>query len=596
MSNTARFRVDPRLARLLGEGYRSSEQALRELVDNAWDADAEHVWIDLPAEDLPNMTRPDGEIRVRDDGSGMTEQEVRNAYLLVARGRISKGEFTAGKNRRVKGRKGIGKFAGLVMADRMAVETVAREKLTAIDIERAALLDSSGDLEEVALPIRVEDATGAPSGTTVILRDLSQSLRFPDPQRVRQILALEYRHVRDFTIFVNDQKLVHEDIPGETKATSASLPQAGMTNLRFTIMDKPKAREAGIAIRVGGKVVGKPTFFGLDEDETIPRKALQRLVGEVDADKVLEEGAVTADWGGFIENNLAFQEIREWVIAQIRPEIERVFAREVNLAKARRQKEINRRLEQLPEYRREFAKRELDRIFCRFWTDSDGKIDTMVSLVLDAFDKDEYYLVCEHIEQASQGDVVRLAEALGEFGLTDMAIMAQQARRRLQFLDHLDRLASDEKTLEATIHKALETNLWIFGAEYSLISSNQTLRRVLGVYLDGKFAGNRADWRPDLFLGQDVHDRKLLIEFKRPKIPVGREAERQAREYRDDLTPQFGHMQILIIGGQVDEKMSSQYEVPDVTFMSYNNVISRARRQLQWLLTELIQPASVSMG
>jgi len=30
----AQFRVDPRLARLLGESYRSTEQAIKELIDN----------------------------------------------------------------------------------------------------------------------------------------------------------------------------------------------------------------------------------------------------------------------------------------------------------------------------------------------------------------------------------------------------------------------------------------------------------------------------------------------------------------------------------------------------------------------------------
>ena len=43
------YRVDTQLARLLSEGYRSSEAALKELVDNAWDADAETVRISLPA-------------------------------------------------------------------------------------------------------------------------------------------------------------------------------------------------------------------------------------------------------------------------------------------------------------------------------------------------------------------------------------------------------------------------------------------------------------------------------------------------------------------------------------------------------------------
>ena len=45
----AHFSVDPRLASILGEKYSSSERALRELIDNAWDAEAKTVRITLPA-------------------------------------------------------------------------------------------------------------------------------------------------------------------------------------------------------------------------------------------------------------------------------------------------------------------------------------------------------------------------------------------------------------------------------------------------------------------------------------------------------------------------------------------------------------------
>jgi HSP90 family molecular chaperone len=119
----ANFQVDPRLATLLGESYRSTEQALKELVDNAWDADAANVWITLPGA----MTLDP--IIVRDDGTGMTEREVRQEYLKVARDRrANKGERTPGKRRLVKGRKGIGKFAGLILAEVMTVETSARPR------------------------------------------------------------------------------------------------------------------------------------------------------------------------------------------------------------------------------------------------------------------------------------------------------------------------------------------------------------------------------------------------------------------------------------------------------------------------------------
>jgi len=128
ISKPAQFRVDPRLAKLLGESYRSTEQAIKELIDNAWDADSEHVWITLPE---PLTINP---IVIQDDGSGMTEREVRYEYLNIANDRRTRrGELTLDKKRAVKGRKGIGKFAGLVAADVMEVCTQCRGDSTSLD-------------------------------------------------------------------------------------------------------------------------------------------------------------------------------------------------------------------------------------------------------------------------------------------------------------------------------------------------------------------------------------------------------------------------------------------------------------------------------
>jgi hypothetical protein len=43
MQKSAHFRVDPKLAHVLGEHYTSSEKALKELVDNAWDVKVSKV-------------------------------------------------------------------------------------------------------------------------------------------------------------------------------------------------------------------------------------------------------------------------------------------------------------------------------------------------------------------------------------------------------------------------------------------------------------------------------------------------------------------------------------------------------------------------
>ncbi|KUZ35298.1 hypothetical protein WS52_04880 [Burkholderia territorii] len=100
--------------------------------------------------------------------------------------------------------------------------------------------------------------------------------------------------------------------------------------------------------------------------------------------------------------------------------------------------------------------------------------------------------------------------------VADMAFLVQQAAARQVFLDQLDALARDAGTTEAIMHKALERNLWVFGPEYSLFSSNSTLRRQVEELLGKTYTGDRADKRPDLLLNENLGGDYLLIEFKRP--------------------------------------------------------------------------------
>lgn len=581
MTKPAQFRVDPRLARLLGEGYRSTEQALKELIDNAWDAEAEHVDIVLPE------VITEAPIIVKDDGSGMTEDEVREDYLNIARDRRTrKGEKTQRLGRAVKGRKGIGKFAGFVAAEIMELETCTRGRKTLLRIVKQDVIDATGDLERIDLPLTSEACGEDIHGTTITLLNLNQALSIPQADALRQLLVLEYGREANFQIIVNGQPLAHEDIPGRHFATEIELPEAGTVKLRLTIVDEPlKSRQAGIAIRVGGKIVGRPSFFGLDEREDFPKKLLRRVVGEVEVENM--EEAVTADWGALLDNNKKVQEMRAWVTQEITPQIDTAFKQEIDLARARIQREINRQLARLPEYRREFAAKYIIRVLDKLYGEPEERIKTVVSLVLEAMEQDDYFTVCQAIESASKSDVVAFAASLEQFGIVDLAIIARQTTRRLEFLDRLDQLAAGKKTLEQQMHQALERNLWVFGPQYSLMSSNTTLARVIGEYTGKKYKGKRAKNRPDLLLSGNVLGHRLLIEFKRPSATVGRKAEAQAKEYRDDLTPSHGTMKIIIVGGAVDGTMSPLYPDAGTQFMSYGSVIATARTQLNWLLKEL---------
>ena len=585
MPKAAHFKVDPRLASLLGEGYRSSEEALKELVDNAWDADATTVRITLPRELAADP------IVIEDDGAGMTERELREEYLVVANDRRSrKGDRTASKNRPVKGRKGIGKFAGLMAAEAMQVETRARGVLTRVRITKTDLLPAGSpakDLEAIDLPIQTGVCDSSEHGTKITLSNLNQSLAFPSAEKLRQILVMDYGRQSGFNVIVNGEPVAIEDIPGTTISEEIQIEGVGPVRVKFTISEgKKPLKQHGLVFRVGGKIVGRPTMLGLEDDETIPTKLLKRVYGEIEADGLADE--VTADWGAIVENSKGLQNVRQWAASQVKGNVEKTFSREVNLAKARLQKEAKRRLAQLPEHRRRLAEEAIERILKRFYAESEERIDAVVSIALEAFESDEYWIVLQSIDDATRADVARLAEVLDEFGLVDVAMVAQQTRRRLAFLDELDQLVGNAATLEAQLHKAIENNLWVLGLDFAMISSNKTLAQLVRQWVDQEFVGERASKRPDLFLAQDTKQHYVLIEFKRPSHKITRDDEAQAIKYRDDLSRFVSRpIDILVMGGPRDPAASPMYGTPGLRVTTYFETVGSARTQLEWLLSQL---------
>lgn len=588
--SSAHFRVDPKLTQVLGENYTSSEKALKELIDNAWDAEATEVHVTVP------QILTDTPIIVRDNGSGMKTAELEAEYLNIASPRFSrKGERTPNLNRLVKGRKGIGKFAGLILASEMELVTEASSKRTRVLISKTALLAATNDLEKVPLPLEVTDTVPPGNhGTTITLSQLNPRLSHLQPDKLRELLAFDYGRETDFSIFVNGERVFHHDIQGPKFKEEITLPNGQTATLTYTIAEKPlPGKKAGLIVRVGEKTIGKPHLFGLENHEDISDKLRRRIVGEVSlpADSL----ELTAAGGDVIESDKGFEKLMEAIPADLKTNLAVTHKNEFDLAKARFTKELKQRLENVPGPRRAILEERLTRFMQRAYQE-DGKmerIEPLASLVLDALEKDEYWTVCQNVREAERVDVFHFAEALEQFGLCDLALMGTQAKRRLEFLDSLDRLAVDPKTSEAQMHKALATNLWIFGPEYSLMASNQQLRSIIEDYVGSKYTGDDALHRPDLFLAGNVFKRHLLIEFKKPTLKVGRPAESQAKEYADTLTGHLGvTFDILIIGGEVDPKLAHEYDGQRTKFLSYRAVIEMAKTQLEWLIKELQESRS----
>lgn len=575
------FKIDTRLAYLLSENYRSPEKALKELIDNAWDAEALRVDITLP-----DPLSGDA-IDVEDNGSGMTLNELQSEYLNIARNRRQRsGGYTPNLKRRVKGRKGIGKFAGLMFATSMQLDTWTRGKQSSFNLDKQ-LLESHEGLPDMPLEITESDLSPSLHGTRISLTALNQMQRFPSEQALKQLLLAEYGREDSFAIVINGKLLDVDDMQGQYSEVTEPFSY-GEAKLRCAISDqRRKLRKPGITIRVDGKVVGDPSFFGLDQAEDIPRKLLEKCYGEVELTGCADD--ITADWGAIIEGSSTERELTALIQPILREQLESVYGQEMHLAQARLRKAAKERISKLPENRREFADQAIKKILDRFYQEPADKLEPIVNVLLDALERSDYRMVLEHINDAQNSEVGRFAEALEEFGFVELALVAEQATNRLRFLDYLEDISSKKETLEKHVHKAIEKNLWLFGIEYSLFSSNITLKKQVESYLGREYDGDRANKRPDLFLSENLNGERLLIEFKRPSHSLKFVDYQQATGYRNDFYRNGIDKQInvILIGGSLGTDLPVQdRREPNVQIMTFNDLIGSARRQYQWLLNE----------
>lgn len=187
MSSTSNFRFSPTILVRLGEELVPNlDQAIIELVRNAYDADASVCRIDIL-----DAKKPGGTIELADDGSGMRESDIVNGWLVLGGSSKTSQKLTPLKNRHTVGDKGLGRLAALRAGSHAELLTrhISCEESSAFsvsldwnDFESAKLV------EDVALSI--VPAWRKEPGTTVRLIDLKKGLSKAEVDRLGRAIVL----------------------------------------------------------------------------------------------------------------------------------------------------------------------------------------------------------------------------------------------------------------------------------------------------------------------------------------------------------------------------------------------------------------------
>lgn len=274
----------------LGERlYSQNLDLIRELVANAYDADATKVEIRV---DNNNLT-------IVDDGSGMDRVGLEQYFTIGSPFKKQNPVSPLFKRIRI-GEFGIGKFAVLSLCDRFELYTKSKDYAATVIFDR-------GDFEkrhDWSVPIiEHQTKTTDSTGSRVTLFSLKKPVSLFDLERY--LINVFPLYDKNFSIFLNDQKLQPKFIAGERFKITV-VTRFGEIKGEVIVSPLPLSKELiGIGIRVKGILIKRNTF-NLEARHDF---SIRRLTGEIKADFL----PITTDRSDFITNSDEYQEFYQTV-------------------------------------------------------------------------------------------------------------------------------------------------------------------------------------------------------------------------------------------------------------------------------------------
>lgn len=169
--------------------------------------------------------------------------------------------------------------------------------------------------------------------------------------------------------------------------------------------------------------------------------------------------------------------------------------------------------------------------------------------------------------------------------------VAGQVKSRLETLDLFERQVQDERTFELSgdnsIHRILERAMWMIDERYWILTSNATLRTLIGDEMVKRDAKRYGRQRPDFVCGS-VGSKLIILELKRPSHTLDVDDINQletyvavAEEHKD-----FGRAEAYLVGTRRSDELARRMKYRSNAFklLMYSDIIENTRIRYQEFL------------
>ena len=614
--------------------YQSPVAALAELIANAWDADSNAVRIHLPA-----ALGGAAVIKLEDDGDGMTFEECQRRYLNVGAGRRAKDPTAASRaGRPVLGRKGIGKFAGFGIAQRIRVDTTSRDNgertVFELDIDQLRgeeYVDTKGDVKVIEYNTP-DEARRQRHGTVVTLSGLKLSRNIA-PDQFRRSMARRFllaQRADNFQITVNGEAIPTE---GDEKNAEFVFPRdykpdelpAGLTveksgwgteavaeggPIRWRIVfyeDPIPDRELqGVSIMCRGKIAQEPFYFNL-AGGLGGQHAQEYVSGTVEADYLdsLETDVISTERQRINWQDPAAAPLQEWGQSRL----QELYLIWKDRRAEERIKEVEQkisaflpRLEKLPKSERTTIKRALARMagIPKLSRDS---LHSIANAMLTAWEGGRLKELVTQLAEAEDMDAVDLVSILAEANVLTALHTAEAVRAKLEIIGGLVlRFRANE--LENSLRDYIASSPWLLGPQWEYFKDETRVTKLLKEARNEVGMDKDDDWKGRLDLALSAGERLLVVEFMRPGLTADQDHLQRLQAYVAEVRSQvegltalgIRHVEGLLVADRLGKKprvgkLIQSMRDDEITAIDWDRLLSTATAQWRDYLHILLHRA-----
>ncbi|MCR9270271.1 MAG: ATP-binding protein [Hyphomonadaceae bacterium] len=532
--------------------------ALVELVANSWDAFSTKVTIDWPNK------KSGTPFRIEDNGKGMTRAQFEERWRTLDYNRLdSQGatesppeELKDALPREVYGQNGRGRHAAFLFSSPYLVRTWR-------DGNEVTFRVSQGKDNPIELKLIGQREGVEGHGTEIVGESVVPSNLTADD--VRGLLSTRFLLDPSFAVSVDGVRVTFEDVPSDALQT-LNVPIDGRGVAQVLTIDAQRAdrttKQHGIAWWVNRRLVGHANWRAFEGKFIDGRtEEAKRYSFVVLADFL--KPAVRADWSGFEKDNPVFAATQETVHERIRDVIAAVLKERRRETKAKVEKAHRERVSALPKLSQDRWNGMLNQLIEKCPTIGEKQIDQVMGLLATMELAESQYELLDRLHDISPDDVDALNDVMKEWSIKTAKAALDEVSRRLKLIEEIRLKTDDPETDEVQeLQPLFEQALWIFGPEFESIefTSNRGMTTVIQKLFGSEDTGsrNRPDFvvLPEGTLGIYARPRfdedsneagteaMVIIELKRPGVPLGSDEKNQAWKYIKELKNR-GHIDDL---------------------------------------------------